>query len=617
MYTISENQHEKPFSSSTKKMAKIKPMMQPSSVDESNSQLVKIRTPIRAVWRHKPIVYRLESDCNVEHVFINSDSYLDDNDDDECSKKNDQHHQETSIISLSPDSTEGGDTANNSALFISSPTPPSSSTSFIIKPQSISINQSKKETIQDCTESESDYIVIHNNQHFDCNRRVQESRNTMADAEYSDDPFDEEEFDCHIDTIPDDLCSLDDDDLYRNKRMATYFMEEIGGQCDNNQMEGDYCLNDHEPCRFDSPSSNESTHRQLVYDFPDFIPSFGYGFLETIIEENEDDFDHRSFVSLSDDCNAIHLCGDDGSKRPLHQSEEELLSPNEDFGPESRSAHRKFLTIGYDGHQHFPQTPTNDEFEMFFHPETPTGPNAAAEGVITPTSSITSTTNGSVTATPTTTSESEQYNYPTISAATATLTSAVLGGGDQHGSYLLNPEDGQFYVHYPEMYDQHEHSNINETQQQQQQQQHRRENNQHRHRRRHRHRKGHINLDPDHQSSDQASDIAPLDLSPSDGGSFGSSSPSGSSSSELSLSDSSDDDRATIRRRIVVDKNNNNNNEQHGERNGGQQQQQQLQNVGNQQSGQSFSKQSKTPTNGIDHLNWFYLVDPFLLSDAF
>ena len=314
MYTISENQHEKPFSSSTKKMAKIKPMMQPSSVDESNSQLVKIRTPIRAVWRHKPIVYRLESDCNVEHVFINSDSYLDDNDDDECSKKNDQHHQETSIISLSPDSTEGGDTANNSALFISSPTPPSSSTSFIIKPQSISINQSKKETIQDCTESESDYIVIHNNQHFDCNRRVQESRNTMADAEYSDDPFDEEEFDCHIDTIPDDLCSLDDDDLYRNKRMATYFMEEIGGQCDNNQMEGDYCLNDHEPCRFDSPSSNESTHRQLVYDFPDFIPSFGYGFLETIIEENEDDFDHRSFVSLSDDCNAIHLCGDDVSK---------------------------------------------------------------------------------------------------------------------------------------------------------------------------------------------------------------------------------------------------------------------------------------------------------------
>ena len=364
----------------------------------------------------------------------------------------------------------------------------------------------------------------------------------------------------------------------------------------------------------------------------------------------------------------------------MHQSEEELLSPNEDFGPESRSAHRKFLTIGYDGHQHFPQTPTNDEFEMFFHPETPTGrgpipdaasmyghhhhhhhhlhheiddgsvdaqylipppsnlgfsgsstdgdgdqttaqmvpdsespanysssttttgcliaaANAAAEGVITPTSSITSTTNGSVTATPTTTNESEQYNYPTISAATATLTSAVLGGGDQHGSYLLNPEDGQFYVHYPEMYDQHEHSNINETQQQQQQQ-HRRENNQHRHRRRHRHRKGHINLDPDHQSSDQASDIAPLDLSPSDGGSFGSSSPSGSSSSELSLSDSSDDDRATIRRRIVVDKNNNNNNEQHGERNGGQQQQQQLQNVGNQQSGQSFSKQSKTPTNG-------------------
>lgn len=43
---------------------------------------------------------------------------------------------------------------------------------------------------------------------------------------------------------------------------------------------------------------------------------------------------------------------------PHHQSEEELLSPNEDFGPEARSAHRKLL-IGYQQH---PQSPE----QLFF-----------------------------------------------------------------------------------------------------------------------------------------------------------------------------------------------------------------------------------------------------------
>lgn len=50
---------------------------------------------------------------------------------------------------------------------------------------------------------------------------------------------------------------------------------------------------------------------------------------------------------------------------PHHQSEEELLSPNEDFGPESRSAHRKLL-IGYQQH---PQSP---EPFFFFNGALPT-----------------------------------------------------------------------------------------------------------------------------------------------------------------------------------------------------------------------------------------------------
>ncbi|KAH9426371.1 hypothetical protein DERP_010939 [Dermatophagoides pteronyssinus] len=45
------------------------------------------------------------------------------------------------------------------------------------------------------------------------------------------------------------------------------------------------------------------------------------------------------------------------SEGPLHQSEEELLSPNEDFGPESRNVHRKILSMSNHPnphHQHYP-----------------------------------------------------------------------------------------------------------------------------------------------------------------------------------------------------------------------------------------------------------------------
>ncbi|XP_075675825.1 uncharacterized protein LOC113792394 isoform X3 [Dermatophagoides pteronyssinus] len=47
----------------------------------------------------------------------------------------------------------------------------------------------------------------------------------------------------------------------------------------------------------------------------------------------------------------------DDSEGPLHQSEEELLSPNEDFGPESRNVHRKILSMSNHPnphHQHYP-----------------------------------------------------------------------------------------------------------------------------------------------------------------------------------------------------------------------------------------------------------------------
>jgi len=354
------------------------------------------------------------------------------------------------------------------------------------------------------------------------------------------------------------------------------------------------------------------------------------------------------------------------SPGPLHQSEEELLSPNEDFGPEARSAHRKLLTIGQHQQRHpespdqssffffnngevaFPHTPLGggpipdaaaaahyhhhhlDEHPQFLipppsnlgfsgsstdgddldhlvvngsmdnHPPndvysnastsstTTTGCliaaataeiNQAAEGVITP-----STSGATPTPTPTTTTttessvcESEQFSYPTISAATATLTGAVLGGdlpGDLTGATFLtlNPTDQYYYYHHLPGAESYQTEGFDQFQQPQQQQSSVKVKHRRRHHRRHRrHRKGHISLVPHHPasdsnqlSSDQASDIAPLDLSPGDSISTRSTSTtstassSSSSSSELSRSDlsdstdsDSDQDRAsTIRRRI-------------------------------------------------------------------
>ncbi|XP_046908273.2 uncharacterized protein LOC124489911 isoform X3 [Dermatophagoides farinae] len=63
---------------------------------------------------------------------------------------------------------------------------------------------------------------------------------------------------------------------------------------------------------------------------------------------------------------------DSNLEGPLHQSEEELLSPNEDFGPESRNAHRKILSMSshypYSGgfvHHHPPPQ------HLFYDPSTP------------------------------------------------------------------------------------------------------------------------------------------------------------------------------------------------------------------------------------------------------
>lgn len=196
--------------------------------------------------------------------------------------------------------------------------------------------------------------------------------------------------------------------------------------------------------------------------------------------------------------------------------------------------------------------------------------NQASQNVITPSPSISSTNGTTVTTTsptPTsTTSEqfSDQFSYPTISAATATLTSAVLGGAAPTGPYLL-PGD-EYFLHqvYPtDAYPQSiasqlpfERTQANlPTEEFRQKKQHRRSKRRH-------HRKGHISLFENH--SDQVSDIAPLDLSPDGGSDDLSRTPSTgsalSSDSEISrsdLSDTDEEDRSTIRRRLIVDKNNN------------------------------------------------------------
>ncbi|UXI19766.1 uncharacterized protein NH340_JMT05709 [Sarcoptes scabiei] len=73
----------------------------------------------------------------------------------------------------------------------------------------------------------------------------------------------------------------------------------------------------------------------------------------------------------------------DDSEGPLHQSEEELLSPNEELGPESRQAHRKLLINSNHPHyyQNFmpnPQLPiySSDSSMITFHSEQATTPTA-------------------------------------------------------------------------------------------------------------------------------------------------------------------------------------------------------------------------------------------------
>lgn len=178
-----------------------------------------------------------------------------------------------------------------------------------------------------------------------------------------------------------------------------------------------------------------------------------------------------------------------------------------------------------------------------------------------------------------------------MSVGTATLTSAVLGGATPTGPFLL-PGD-EYYLqqlYHTALPQQHQqqffhpmttplsgstslngaidaeeyHRRASEHQDSQPKQKGGRHSRYQR--------KGHISLLE--SQSDQASDIAPLDLSP-DGGSedISTGTPSTrsalSSDSEISrsdLSDSDEEDRATIRRRIVVDKNNNTNNSNGGEK---------------------------------------------------
>lgn len=217
--------------------------------------------------------------------------------------------------------------------------------------------------------------------------------------------------------------------------------------------------------------------------------------------------------------------------------------------------------------------------------------NEAAQEVITPSPSISNSTTVTTTSpTPrsnaselSTTEQysSEQYSYPSMSLGTATLTSAVLGGATPTGPFLLPGDEyylqNVYHTGFPQqLYHQMttpllESNSMNGATEGEEYHHRASEHlgSQHKEkggRSSRYHRKGHISLVE--SQSDQASDIAPLDLSP-DGGSedVSTGTPSTrsalSSDSEISrsdLSDSDEEDRATIRRRIVVDKNNNTNN---------------------------------------------------------
>lgn len=293
---------------------------QPCSDDSTEltpkDQLVKVRTPVKAVWRHKPIVHLLDTSnefTSVEEVYISEDS-------EEPTAANSR----AVLLSTSP---EAESITECSSFVINTPSP-SSSSSFNFHSQS-NTQQTNKPDCEPPTqfyyqndESESEYIVIHQENIESLllrpnNEDSHHDASFIEDEEHSGDMLSEDEFGDYIVTTNqltlDDLLLDDEEDFYflqknkNSKQMVNYFMHDI--QKSNDQTE--YLLSEPEEL-LENALESSSKNREIVYDFPIFVPPFGYGHLETIFEEDESneeiigEHNNQKYSSsgLSDDSNS-------------------------------------------------------------------------------------------------------------------------------------------------------------------------------------------------------------------------------------------------------------------------------------------------------------------------
>lgn len=334
-----------------KKMAKIKPIRNEfqNQPDEQHDDLVKVRTPIKAVWRHKASALSIEP-LSIEHVFIDENM------------PNRPSSVQPVVVFDSPD-TESTTECSSFRLVRNSPSPNSTSSLPFHTPATISTCQPDFKSPVDCyyqnDECESEYIVIHQ-ANLDSMQQLPTHAESLLNSTFIDRKYSSSGDDLdHVITknnaeagFSDDLFDEESFYLFRkmkqSKNMLNYFINEIQDLEGRHQNEGFTQEGEQEtPIKFQNPHEN---HRQIVYDNPVFAP-FSFGFLETILEvdEEREEFAERfhfrrrfsdSESSIGSNSNAIAKSLDDQSL-----NSDEVINIDGTFSPESGKSVTNFVKV--------------------------------------------------------------------------------------------------------------------------------------------------------------------------------------------------------------------------------------------------------------------------------
>lgn len=334
-----------------KKMAKIRPIRNEfqNQPEEQHDDLVKVHTPIKAVWRHKASAHSIEA-LSIEHVFIDENM------------PNEASSVQPLLVFDSPDTvsnTEG----SSFRLLRNSHSPNSSSSLPFHTAATISTCQPDFKSPVECfyqnDECESEYIVIHQANRDSMQQLPTHAEShlnsTFIDRKYSSSGDDLD----HVITknnaeagSPDDLFDEEGFYLFRkmeqSKNMLNYFINEIQDFGCRQRNEGCALEGEQEnSINFQKPHEN---HRQIVYDYPVFTP-FCFGFLETILEVDEEreefaesfHFSRRfsdSESSIGSNSNAIAKSLDDQSL-----NSDEVINIDGTFSPESGKSVTNFVKV--------------------------------------------------------------------------------------------------------------------------------------------------------------------------------------------------------------------------------------------------------------------------------